>query len=413
MKKHVYSLNSLKFYSVLLLCMIVVLWFLVRVVFSLTALAYFQTFTRRILHKEVTEIPEELHENAVMAVSKAIRYDGNNAEYMGALGGYLNDYYGQSQGPMRKNGLKKAEYWIKKAIIRDPASPWYYYELGRLEQYRGSCPESLDIHTVDQCPVSRYFRLALQQAPGTTFLREVVSLWFYRRNPELAVRLIRENISRYAKNDEQAAVEFSQFLYDIGLDYFSDRNLPDSRQPPPGEQECEALLDYCTENEFLEEPCFHHYLEFGQDDGTDEWRSPLFMETDRVKKTICLPENLDDYSYAAVKILMRHGGSQDFIARISVDDHLIKTYDHDLPREKHWHQIPFDIDVLQGKSAINVYLRVSGTSGGGNFLQLFGDQDTEAGNSVFNMDQHDDLSLYDGTQRGEYMIRLVLGKIEM
>jgi hypothetical protein len=149
-------------------------------------------------------------------------------------------------------------------------------------------------------------------------------------------------------------------------------------------------------------------IELGNDDGTAEWRTRLYDDTLRVSKVIAVPQQLDAYTAAAVKIYMNNGGSADFVAYISLDNYLLKTYAYAVPREPGWQEIPVDLALLYGKSFITVYVRTSGASRNENYLQIWGDKNTPTVHSVFNFDTTDDLSFDDGVQTGEYLIRLVL-----
>ena len=199
-----------------------------------------------------------------------------------------------------------------------------------------------------------------------------------------------------------------KFLYDMRLDYQSDveaKRVLDLEEDESEKCKASFVLKGKTSLALRRE------IETGNDDGSEEWRVFLASENARVKKVICLPENLDDYHNAALKILMNHGGSENFVARIAIDDHVIKTYKRDIPRQKQWYEIPFEKQFFQGKSSINVYVRVSDVSyNGGNYLQIWGDLDTPTIHSSFNSHRTDDLSGDRGIQSGEYMIRLVLRK---
>jgi hypothetical protein len=181
------------------------------------------------------------------------------------------------------------------------------------------------------------------------------------------------------------------------MDYESDREAKRALQSKKDDlEECKASF------------ALQGGIELGNDDGSAEWKTRLTSGTDRVKKVICLPENLNEYDYVALKIFMNNGGNGNFIARISIDDQLIKRYDYTAPHVGKWYELPFEKTLLKGKSSINVYIRVTGTSRAGNYLQIWGDPNTH---SVFNFDTTDDLSFDEGVQSGEYMIRLVLRKL--
>jgi hypothetical protein len=127
----------------------------------------------------------------------------------------------------------------------------------------------------------------------------------------------------------------------------------------------------------------------------------------RVKKEICLPETLESYDTAMLRIFLNHGGNPNFIMQVSLDDQSIKALPP-LPETAQWYEIPLERSLLAGKSLITVYIRISGASEAGNSLQLWGDQDTPTTQSVSNLKTIHDLSSDEGNQTGEYMIRLVL-----
>ncbi len=302
------------------------------------------------------------------------------------------------QTPPTQN-LHEAASWLRKAGALDPADPWYFYELGRLSHTRDACLAQQENRS-DRCPAARYFLTALHNAPNNMFLREAVGRWFYDYDRDTAHQLLRKIIARETiimPEHPEISHKYSKFLYDIHLDYESDREakhllhraaLPNVLRHSPGNQE----------------------IELGNDDGTVEWSTRLGSETLRVKKIISLPGNLEKYDSAALKVYMNNGGNEDFIARIGIDDQLIKTYEQTVSRTAQWYEIPFDTSLLQGKSSINVYIRVTDVSAAGNYLQIWGDQDTPTAQSVFNFNTTDDLSFDKGIQTGEYMIRLVLKK---
>ncbi len=238
-------------------------------------------------------------------------------------------------------------------------------------------------------------------------MRKEVGLWYYHYDPEAAHQLLRALIVRDIANSPehlQNTRDFSKFLYEIRMDYESDREAEQAL--PSKKKETEP----CKANVVAQGSSDHQEIELGNDDGSAEWRTRLVSETLRVKKVICLPEDLDEYNYTAVKIYMNNGGNRDFLTQINIDDYLIKQYHHIVPRTAKWYEISFDKTLLQGKSRITVYIRVTDASETGNYLQIWGDQNTPTTHSVFNFDTTHDLSFDEGIQTGEYMIRLVLKK---
>lgn len=436
MKKHYITSGPFTFYLVIVLAGLLVMFYLFRVITSLSAFAYYQKFSPVVLEQEKTGITEQQQDVAITAIKTAIRYDGNNPRYAYDLGSHLHEYYAKSQSKhipaAREQGFQESELWLRKAAMLDPASPWYYYELGRLGQHWGDCPKKRRNIPADKwknCSVTRYFSAALNNAPNSIFLRASVAKWYYRYDRPMAYQLIWKMISgdqrtanpileylwqqtqnyvtlrNLLPNNPDIDYQFSKFLYHKRLDYESDLEAQQalfSKQHGTGA--CTPTADIRSSSDDTE-------LELRYDDGKAEWRTYLASEDVRVKKMFCLPANLDRYNYAVLKIFMNSGIPGEFIADFSIDGHLIQRYTHTISHEARWYEIPFDNTILQGKSSINVYIRVTGASASGNFLQIWGDQDTLTTQSVFNFDVVDDLSFDNGIQSGEYMIRLVFRKL--
>jgi hypothetical protein len=335
-------------------------------------------------------------------LKRAVRLHRRNARYTAALGGHLFQSH-NSEG--RQQNLAEAAHWLKQAILRDPANPSYYYELGRISHDRDACAAA-DART--ECPRARYFRAALHQAPLDYFFRREIGRWFYRYDQEQAFELMRTIIAHTAEAEltaREMTREMARFLYDMHLDYQSDQMLAGLPQSVGGISESAPCTSLTTHTEGIQVDA-----EFGRDDGHGEWRTPVFSEIMRIQKTLCVPEHLDDYQYAALKILMNNGGNGNFTARVMLDDQEIKRYtpNDPVPRIASWYEIPFDKTLLRGKDAVSVYLRVQGVSNVGNYLQIWGDQDTPTRHSVLNFETTEDLSPHPGVQTGEYLIRLVL-----
>ena len=405
MKKHVLTFTPKSYYVVMLFSALLIFLYLLRVIFILSAVVGHQRYTAIVSQRDLAALTEGQHRSAAAALERAVRYDGNDAKYAYELGSYLHRYYAESSSPdsnERDMGFQDADTWLRKAVMLDPGNPWYYYEFGRLRQSQGTCRPPYHLEDVERCPSAHYFSLALRHAPGNLFLRRSVGLWFYQRDQKKTFQLIQEILSGSIQDAQQLSLEFSTFLYDMGLDYASDLKYP-SAAPQ------DAASEACRQGQPIASPSEQTVREFGSDDGSSEWRAYLDTETQRVKKILCVPDNLESYSSAALKIFMNHGGSEQFVAHISINEHVIATYDHNIPRKRQWYEIPFDISLLRGQSHINVYIRVSGASySGRNYLQIWADQDTPTTHSSFKFHETHDLSDDKGIQTGEYMIRLVL-----
>ncbi len=372
---------------------------LFRVAESYYAFTFYQSVAKDISSNAILAVQSD---DVIHSLTRAVQHDRNNAEYYHALGKYSYQRYAEmSQAEISaatlKESFNQAETWLQQAVMLDPANPWYYYELGRLSSLREDCRSG-----IDSCSTARYFSAVLQNAPNELFLRKAVGLWFYYYDQDTAHRLLREIMAgdnRKISENPGVTKKFSKFLYDIRLDYDSDREF--ARFNAGNSETCKAhsSLLYAS-NEAK--------IEIGNDDGSPEWRTRVFSPSDRVKKVLCLPANLDPYNEAALKIFMNHGGNRNLIVQISVDDHLIKTFEQSVSRSAKWHDIPFDKSLLEGKSKINVYIRVNQASETANFLQIWGDQNPPTTQSFFNFNTTKDLSSAEGLQTGEYMIRLVL-----
>ena len=385
--------------------------YLFRVANAYYAFVHYEAVNGVIAPQKIVPVDATQHAQVVSQLETAIRHDGDNAEYAYALGSYLARYYTDVQNSetmSRKNeGWREAEGWLQKAVRLDPANPWYYYELGLLSYSRGDCHDWNHAHPTEgweKCPVTRYFWAALHTAPQQTFLREAVGRWYYAYDRATTVRLMREIMAGDKGNAPVGygiATEFAKFLYTMRMDYESD--LEAKRALPPEKEGAER----CKVNVALQN---QQEIELGADDGSAEWRTPLTSETVRIKKVICLPENLEAYQRAALEIYMSTNGNKNFTAQISIDDHDLKSSPPTVSGGRKWYEIPFDKSLLQGKASITVYIRVTGASETGGYLEIWGDQDPPNTQSTFNFNTKNDLSSDQGVQTGEYMIRLVLRK---
>jgi hypothetical protein len=422
MKKHHFTLTPVSYYLVVSSVCLLVIFYLFRIITSLSAFAYHQKFLGIISQREVATITENQHNSVTASLKNAIRYDSNNPKYHYELGSYLHQYHAESKSQevqaTKKKGFQEAEAYFKTAVMLDPGNPWYYYELGRLDSTKGECfgkQNARFLENPEECSTARYFLTALKKSPYRLFLRRVVGGWYYQYNPKNAFPIIRDIISRDAErtlNPQETALEFSEFLYEIHFDYESDLQYQKAKSDIYSVEQCCMINIIQSPERSKKEEQNLKEIELGNDDGSSEWRTFLASDQVRVKKVICLPENIADYNSAALKILMNNGGSGSFVALININNHLIKQYDHTdpVPRNVAWYEIPFDKALLLGKSSINVYIRVRGATLKDNFLQIRGDRDTSIKHSVFNFGIDDDLSFDEGIQTGEYMIRLVLRK---
>ena len=383
-------------------------------IWSMRAYAAFlthQQFLETIAMIDQGYLTEVDAETTTFPAWESIRYDGNNADYHFALGSYFYRMGLQDRGSDTENTSQslfdEAEQHLQRAVRHAPVNPWYYYELARVSLSRGPC-EASELELDSQallppfCPVARYFLAALTNAPHNTLIRWQAGEWYTRYFPKLAGNMMEKFVAKSLPKsaDEQArSLELARFLYDSHLDYQSDQEL--YRFTNPSKPVCDfALTDEGA-------------LESGYDDGIlPDWRAFLTAESIRVKKVLCVPENLDEYTSAALRFFMNHGGQGNFITNVWVNEHLVHEYFYDMPLKADWHEIPIDIDVLRGLSEASVYIRVIGATRSHNALQVWGDADRPTRNSVLNFQMTADVSTAPGIQTGEYMIRLVLRKDE-
>lgn len=356
---------------------------------------------------------ESVSETAELAINQAIRWDRNHGGYAFALGDFLYQQAVQHGKTADIDEyvrlLDEAEEWLNQAVWQDPANPWYYYNLGRVSLLQGTCEQSEGAEAdfdrmLAVCPTARHYFLALRNAPNNAFLRRFAGGWFYRYDQALAFAMM-SRILNVANSQPPSAVEeprmIAQFLYDMHLENESEHWRRQYAVNP---------LASCERPDVLRTADNLAEIELGSDDGSAEWRAILISDGERVHKEICLPDSIEAYSEGVLKILMNNGGNGNFTAQIVIDETVIHEFTPVLsvPRESAWYDIPFDPQILRGKKRIQVYIRVSGASWSGNYLQIWGDQQTSSGRSTWNLDRSDDLSPDQGLQTGEYLIRLVL-----
>ncbi|GAK57161.1 hypothetical protein U27_04126 [Candidatus Vecturithrix granuli] len=392
--------------SLLLLFPLFYLW---QVAVTYYAFHHYQR-AQQIIQKSEDESLHSISANSIFFhLQQALQYDHNHPEYAYTL---ANVFYNASQIPQnsaefRETALHEAEKWFREAILCDPANPWLYYQLGRLSHQRGDCSywknPFLREHPAS-CPPAQFFLHTLRNAPGNLYLRKEISRWFYNYDAEIGLRFIQA--LRTTRAQEKIANPYvirqlAQFLYEMQMDDASDQEFAHFLK---------TRTQKCQFNILTQDLSDANILELGNDDGIPDWYAPLVSESERVKKEICLPESLDEYRYAALKVFMGTGGKRHFLTHLTIDDQHIATYTHTLPQQANWHEIPFDLTLLRGKSKINVYIRVEEASADGNFLRIGGDQQTPTTCSSLNFYQFGDLSSEKGNQYGEFLIRLVLKK---
>ncbi|PIE35293.1 hypothetical protein CSA56_04750 [candidate division KSB3 bacterium] len=400
MKKHSFTISSAQLYcisGIIVLLIVIYLFWVVRLLIA--AVHYQQSIAATA--QGVPTMTTVQRDAARRSLTTAIRLDGKNPRYHFAQGSFLFQLHSESSQPdieqQQEKWIRDAESSLKNAIRLDPANAWNYYELARFKEFMTPCADIHGIDTPESCPSAKLFVQALHYAPNQLFLRNSVGLWLYYQDRETAFTVIRDVIARYTTNPQEREIEFSKFLYDMRLDYESDLHSSVWKESVG---KCAGPIKQDQ-----------HSIELGSDDGFAEWRTYLASKRSRVKKVICLPETTEQYDYAALKIMMSHGGHENFIASIYIDDQPVQFYDREVPHQKHWYEIPFAPSFLRGKTFINVYIRVDEASyRGGNYLQIWGDQKPATEHSSRDYHRKRDLSDDRELQTGEFMIRLVLKK---
>ena len=390
-------------YYVLMLALfggiVLALFFTIR---NFSAFVYYDTF-----QENKTEQTEHA-ENALQVerLRKAIRNDRNHAEYRFALGHTLLQKTIEEEKDQPASAISaEIGQLLREAVWLDPSNPKYYYELGRLSSYRENCPgiDNADKEG-ERCATARYFRTALCNAPKDLFLRQAIGEWFAVYDREAALRLIR----RLLEDDRESLKlvspnQFRSFLYEHQMDYESDLILEGY---PHLTQACHD--DPLQRNGNGDDRTY----EIRHDDGTGEWSTLLVSDHDRIKKTFCLPADMERYESAVLRLFMHRAADSKFSLILGVNEHTITLKSELISEQPKWHTIPFDPGSLRGKSRVHVYIRVKVTSlRSPPALYIWGDRNAQNRYSTFLLKTLNDLSPEEGTQNGEYMIRLILSTL--
>jgi O-antigen ligase len=184
-----------------LMLFVFVCFYLFRVSESFYAFEQYQRVAD-VISAEQPLVPDAKQDQSVIShLTNAIRHDRNNAEYVYALGSYLYQRPTALQPtpgtPAEVSQFDEAERWLYKAVMLNPANPWYYYELGRLSDKRRDCQVATSAHfegglQLSSCPTTLYFSAALRNAPNEMFLRDVVKRWYSQYDPEGADRFLHQ-----------------------------------------------------------------------------------------------------------------------------------------------------------------------------------------------------------------------------
>ncbi|GAK51917.1 hypothetical protein U14_03163 [Candidatus Moduliflexus flocculans] len=417
--------SSLKFYMLLISAAGLLLLYALPTSKGLAALSAYQHFISMTADKTEAVMTEEQLDKASGMLERASQFEHGNPRWRMERGNFLHRATAESQPPAVKTQqherFQEAEFDIKYAVLRDPANSWNYYELGRLELSRGNC--SSDAGKLNaKCRAGKFFAAAIRFAPNSVFLRTIIGAWSYQYDRNMALRLIYEMVNEHPQHlrtvldnlwptfqdinvlrtffpeTQDNLMTFARFLYDQRLDYASDI---ERRRAFPDEKAIDCVLQAHQQN---------NELEIGNDDGTPEWRTHLTDDNERIKKELCVPDDITTYREAFLKLFISRGDPGDCTVLVSIDDTLIRQFNHrELPSESDWIDISFPPIVLYGKKRISVYVRTLGASSNGNFVNVWGDSDVPTTNSVFKFDSIDTLNQGLHAQ-GEYMIRLLLRK---
>lgn len=361
--------------------------------------------------KDMATLDPSQHAQILSDLRQAARYAPLDAEYASALGTYMYDVVTKTDSlanpPLMTDGFTETEKWMIQAVLDDPANPWYYYSLGRLHYSRGDCHHWQKFHPNDDwdaCPVTRYFRAALENAPKHPFFREAFGRWYGFYDQERARQHMRDLL---AHDDPDAPIDlggqqFARFLYDLHMD-FESTQIVEKAWPSPSKEPSSQC-----QSEIIAHAPDSPRVEIGSDDGTAEWKTPLLTGTDRVKKTLCLPEDIGLYRKVSLLIFANRGSTGEMILTVGINAEIREVPGYALPQSPAWYEIPLEMSLLEEHPAIQVYLRARGVNSPEHAPIIWGDAHSPRRDSEYNFRRTDDLSSEAGPQTGEYMIRLIL-----
>lgn len=437
-------ISSLKFIALLFGAAGVVCAYTLPAFKELAARSAYQHFIGMTAEKTGETMTAEQFDRAAAMLDRARQYERSNPRWQAERGNFLHN---AAAGSLQRDAVyQTAESDLKQAILLDPTNGWNFYELGRLRISMGdACGDEWK-----NCAPTHYFLTAWQTNPNTLALRARLALWLYHRDRTQALQLIRDalplaaastkvvledlwlliqdyhELKAFLPESDTIAFEFSRFLFEKHLDYYSDIEATSACASPEisakAPQWCRAsqldqaaIQNGCADLPVLARSPDGRSLELGFDDGSEEWGGYMTWEGFRLKKLFCLPANIEEYDYAAIKILMKATGSSNFIVDISLDETLAHRYEKTAPEYTGWYEIPFHPSLLSGKSHVAVYIRVKEASlRWKKFLVVWGDQHsarTYSTLALINRGAVDDLSPeLEGEQSGEYLIRLVFKK---
>lgn len=331
--------------------------------------------------------------NNVDTIIAAITTDRNHPDYPYMLAKALYE----------ARELDEAEEWLRKAIGLDPANPDYYATMAQIYFRRGACGADQQ-NPKDACPITRYWLAAWENNSKDVFLRTQAARWLYVYDREAGEQFIRNILAEDANilitKGNKKTLTFAEFLYEIHWDYGSDLETARVLHLPPVS---------CGDTSPLRRSSDGGEIVLGHDNGTPEWKTRLWQPAHRVKKTFCLPKDSDAYQTAALEIFMNRRLAVPVDITIGVNEHRFTVDARNISNQAQWQSVPISLEWLKGQSIVNVYIRASAPAPGG-FLEIWGDPTTPGVYSLRDFRQKRDLSLENGGQTGEYLIRLVLQK---
>jgi 4-amino-4-deoxy-L-arabinose transferase-like glycosyltransferase len=144
--------------------------------------------------------------------------------------------------------------------------------------------------------------------------------------------------------------------------------------------------------------------------GGRDWRSYLADPNYSICKILNLPVYLDYVPEVFLEILMKSAGGEDFCLHIAIDGRTIKELKGDkLPKQWDFYSLALPKLLLKGKDKITVKLSITGSPDlDTNYVLIYGDtrSTSEYSYVVHNGKFSQDLSLDQGLQTGEFIIRL-------
>lgn len=358
------------------------------------------------------------HAEAVDAIRGAMARNPAHAAYGAELGAYVLEHAlrllsadahaadaGEPPDAEPAPSWEEIEALVTQALLRDPANPWYAYALGRISNLRGACGPPVFFESGRACRTARVYRAALRNYPKNLFVRRELLAWWLAYDPDEGRRMIRQLV---AQDEEEPllphtvpeARSFAAMLYRVAEDDASERELRLARAASGTDPEAHDAPSPIMRRGAVDV--------VGRDDGTADWYAPLTSPEQRVRKRFCLPDDLSAYRAASLRLLLSAGPGMAGGVRIALDDAPLALSGAAIPTIPAWQEVPVPVERLRGKACVSVYVRVTQPAAEQEALRVWGDARATTRDSLWNFEQSADLSSADGTQAGEYAIRLLL-----